>query len=156
MTSDLIARLIASGTPADLVAEVAMALASAQRAVANTKGKRLDPDWSLPDDWRDWAMAERNWSASEVLAEAEQFRDYWTGKPGKDGTKLDWRGTWRNWVRNSRRANGTGPRVVDATKWTAERRAEYARKVNTKDDAATRAMGVRPVADLIQRIGRAG
>jgi len=31
-----------------------------------------------------------------------RFRDYWIGKAGKDGAKLDWSATWRNWVRNER------------------------------------------------------
>ena len=33
--------------------------------------------------------------------EAERFRDYWTGKAGKDGRKADWPATWRNWIRRA-------------------------------------------------------
>lgn len=46
-----------------------------------------------------WAVG-AGMSHSQALTEAEQFRDYWTAKPGKDGTKLDWPATWRQWVRN--------------------------------------------------------
>ena len=33
--------------------------------------------------------------------ETEQFCDYWRAKPGKDGRKLDWPATWRNWMRTA-------------------------------------------------------
>ena len=33
---------------------------------------------------------------------ADQFKDFWCAKPGKDGVKLDWAATWRNWVRNQK------------------------------------------------------
>jgi uncharacterized protein YdaU (DUF1376 family) len=46
-----------------------------------------------------WAI-DAGLSASQAQTEASQFRDYWTAKPGKDGTKLDWPATWRQWVRN--------------------------------------------------------
>jgi len=38
-------------------------------------------------------------NATEVFA---GFRDYWIAKAGKDGVKLDWLATWRNWIRNER------------------------------------------------------
>jgi hypothetical protein len=38
---------------------------------------------------------------SMVRKEAEKFRDFWLGKPGKDGTKADWFATWRNWARRA-------------------------------------------------------
>lgn len=34
------------------------------------------------------------------------FVDFWTAKPGRDGTKLDWDATFRNWIRNSVARNG--------------------------------------------------
>lgn len=40
----------------------------------------------------------------DLELETEKFRDFWAGKPGKDGTKLDWDATWRNWIRNSRQS----------------------------------------------------
>lgn len=64
------------------------------------RASRLPKDWSLPDDWRDWAKAER--SDIDPIKTADQFRDYWTAKPGKDGRKVDWLATWRNWVRSQR------------------------------------------------------
>lgn len=64
------------------------------------RGTALPKDWTLPDDWRAWADGERpDLDASRT---AEEFRDYWVAKPGKDGRKADWQATWRNWVRNQR------------------------------------------------------
>ena len=74
------------------------------------RGARLADDFEAPKDWIEWAVAERNWSESDARSEAENFRDYWHAKPGKDGRKLDWPATWRNWVRNSRRATGSSAR----------------------------------------------
>jgi hypothetical protein len=33
--------------------------------------------------------------------EHEKFCDYWRAKPGKDGRKVDWVATWRNWMRTA-------------------------------------------------------
>lgn len=69
------------------------------------RGSRLDPDWTLPDDWAAEAREVRsksNLPPIDVVREADQFRDYWSAKAGRDGVKLDWLATWRNWVRNSR------------------------------------------------------
>lgn len=57
----------------------------------------------MPDDWLQWAMGERHWSHDDAFAEGQSFADYWRAKPGKDGRKLDWQATWRNWVRSARR-----------------------------------------------------
>ncbi|WP_312834765.1 hypothetical protein [Comamonas sp.] len=70
------------------------------------RGTALRADWILPDDWKTWATKERGDLDVEVVADS--FRDYWVAKPGKDGRKLDWQATWRNWVRNQR--GGAQPR----------------------------------------------
>lgn len=64
------------------------------------RASRLPTDWVLPDDWRQWARAER--SDLDLDRAAASFADYWHGKAGKDGRKADWLATWRNWVRNQR------------------------------------------------------
>lgn len=74
------------------------------------KGTRLEANFAMPIDWLEWAMKERGWSRADAETEAANFADFWHAKPGKDGCKLDWFATWRNWVRNSRRANGNGAR----------------------------------------------
>lgn len=67
---------------------------------ASPSGSRLPPDWQLPDDWRQWAEAER--PGILIRDEAAKFADYWHGVAGAKGRKADWAGTWRNWIRNSR------------------------------------------------------
>jgi uncharacterized protein YdaU (DUF1376 family) len=64
------------------------------------KGSRLSPDWQMPSDWIAWAVAE-GMAEPAAQREAARFKDYWLGKPGKDGVKLDWNATWRNWARKA-------------------------------------------------------
>lgn len=75
------------------------------------RGMALPQDWSLPEDWKTWAQAER--PDIDVMTAADSFRDFWIGKPGKDGRKSDWQATWRNWVRNQRAQTRRGPPAGD-------------------------------------------
>jgi hypothetical protein len=70
---------------------------------APKRGMRLPPDWKPSD--LDWQFALN--AVGEPLAKAnlEKFRDYWRDQPGQKGTKLDWAGTWRNWVRRVAEGN---------------------------------------------------
>ena len=63
------------------------------------KGSRLSLQ-SMPDEYRDFCRQER--PDLSPSATWDRFRDHWTAKPGKDGVKLDWLATWRNWVRGER------------------------------------------------------
>lgn len=66
------------------------------------RASRLPADFSLPLDWSEFCQHERpDLDAERTFA---KFRDYWTAKPGKAGTKVDWLATWRNWVREERGA----------------------------------------------------
>lgn len=83
---------------------------------------RLPADWQPDDEGRLFAI-EAGLDPDRVAA---QFRDHWHAKPGKDGTKLDWAATWRNWCRNEpgmRRVNGTASARGDPK---AGRRAAFA------------------------------
>src|SRR5262245_59801672 len=40
--------------------------------------------------------------------EVARFIDYWHAKAGRDGTKLDWLATWRNWCRTARSTSING------------------------------------------------
>lgn len=75
------------------------------------KGTRLPVDFSLPDDWLEWSMAERGWTRLDAESEGDAFCDHWRAKPGTAATKLDWQATWRNWTRNSRRSGRNGQRA---------------------------------------------
>jgi hypothetical protein len=63
-------------------------------------GSRLSAAWALPDDWRHWAAGER--PDLDITLVADEFRDYWAAKTGRDATKADWQATWRNWIRHER------------------------------------------------------
>lgn len=69
-------------------------------ASAKKIGSRLPADWRLPKALGDWAVSQ-GMSEAEARQEADKFRDYWIGIPGKGGVKLDWSATWRNWVRKA-------------------------------------------------------
>ena len=74
------------------------------------KGTRLVADWTLPQEWLDWAVSDRPEIGETLLRrEADSFRDHWHSTPGSKGCKTSWLATWRNWVR---RANA--PRNVHA------------------------------------------
>lgn len=67
------------------------------------RATRLPAGWVLPKAWGEWALEHRkDWSADDVRLCSDKFADYWRSKSGKDATKIDWLGTWRNWVRNDR------------------------------------------------------
>jgi len=66
--------------------------------VKTQRGSRLPEDWTLPEDWKAWAEAER--SDLNIKSVADSFRDFWIAKPGTGGVKLDWQATWRNWIRS--------------------------------------------------------
>lgn len=77
-----------------------------QREPQRDRGSRLPKDWALPDEWK--AFAESTRPDLSAAATASQFRDYWHAKAGKDGVKLDWFATWRNWVRAQRAPQTAG------------------------------------------------
>lgn len=83
------------------------------------RGSRLPADWRLPKDWGEWAVSE-GLPPDETRREGEKFRDYWIARPGKDGVKLDWGATWRNWAR--RRIDERRPRPApQGDFWTGNR-----------------------------------
>lgn len=80
--------------PAALQVEIDDALAKAPRAT------RIPADWRPDADLLTWAMKER--PDLSITGQVESFKDYFLAKAGKDGCKLDWRATFRNWIRNAR------------------------------------------------------
>lgn len=64
-----------------------------------TRGARLPADWKPSATETVWAENER--PDVNVAMEAAKFADYWHGVPGAKGVKLDWTGTWRNWIRRA-------------------------------------------------------
>lgn len=87
-----------------------------REARPNDRGSRLDPNWTLPDEWRDWARTNCPTStAQSVQDQADAFLDFWIAKPGKDGRKANWEATWRNWCRRSFAGAPVRPRAGTST-----------------------------------------
>lgn len=107
------------------------------------RGSRLLPDWELPDEWAQWAKGERQDIDCKRVSAA--FADYWRAKPGKDGLKLDWFATWRNWVRNER--------APPASRGSARQaRTNFLDELTGKSNGKNRESLQRPDGDL-RRIG---
>ena len=80
------------------------------------KASFLPSDWRPPPGWLEWAKAEeiggngglkrRALTAEEAENEADRFCDHWIGKRGKDAAKVDWKATWRNWIRRDYAVGG--------------------------------------------------
>ena len=64
------------------------------------RGSRLAKDFLFTGEWLAFCKEQR--PDLQPVQTFEQFKDYWCAKPGKDGVKLDWFATWRNWVRNQK------------------------------------------------------
>ncbi|MBM3540018.1 MAG: HNH endonuclease [Alphaproteobacteria bacterium] len=67
---------------------------------------RLATDWTLPDDWRDWATTELLPGGAGLAAiqpwinrAAARFRDHWLASGQPNAAKTDWLAAWRNWIR---------------------------------------------------------
>ncbi len=79
-----------------------------QNSERPSRGTRIASDWSPSSHDRHIAKQE-GFSEKETDREALRFRDYWTGRAGSGGVKLDWAATWRNWVRTSAEKLGKTP-----------------------------------------------
>ena len=69
------------------------------------RGSRLPEGWKPNIAGRALAV-ELLGSNSAAHAELEKFSDHWRSKAGRDGVKLDWDATWRNWVRKAAEYDG--------------------------------------------------
>ena len=75
-----------------------------EKPSSSPKGSRYPLDSVLNSKWGNAALELRSdFDNDDVRIEHDAFKDYWAAKPGKDGVKLDWLATWRNWCRNSKR-----------------------------------------------------
>jgi hypothetical protein len=98
------------------------------RSVAK-KATRLAADWRPTPEERAFARSQ-GLSDQDLDREADRFRDFWLGKPGKDGTKADWPATWRNWIRRACEMRGISPAAngKDATEDDWRKRLAFARQ----------------------------
>lgn len=74
------------------------------------RGTRIPEDFTPTPEMVAWARQEcpdvdGRWATAK-------FIDHWASKPGKDGLKIDWAKTWRNWMRTEQeRAHARRPRL---------------------------------------------
>lgn len=102
----------------------ARAARSDERKASPSKGTRLSPDWQPSEADVEYAIS-RGVPRDKVPILAEEFRNYWTARPGKDGVKLDWPATWRNRVLQVCEHKGwapkaQGPPAENGTTWITE------------------------------------
>ena len=69
------------------------------------KGSRIPEPFILTAEMRSWVA--ENHPDVDAVSETQSFVDYFRGVSGKQGIKLDWLATWRNWIRRSKQFNGT-------------------------------------------------
>jgi hypothetical protein len=65
------------------------------------RGTRLSPAWFADTTDRDYAL-NQGLTLAEIDAEEDGFRDYWLARAGQIARKVDWRATWRTWVRKAK------------------------------------------------------
>jgi hypothetical protein len=105
------------------------------REGARKRGSRLPDDFAVTPEMVAWHR--ENTPGVNGAYETEKFIDYWRAKSGRDATKTDWVGTWRNWMRKASERAGPAPgaprsttdqRVADALAIGARLQAEADRK----------------------------
>lgn len=88
-------------------------------AVPARKASRVARDYTPPEPVIMALISELGVPREALRREHAKFIDYWLAKSGRDGTKLDWDATWRNWMRNAAErgtldSRSGGPRGADA------------------------------------------
>lgn len=78
-------------------AKIADADAGDVARATERRGSRLPDNWTLPDEWGQWALSNFRITINEVRTEARTFGNYWQAAPGAKAKKLDWFKTWQNW-----------------------------------------------------------
>lgn len=71
------------------------------------RGTRLPEHWSPTEGNIQYAL-DKGLDLNRIGIEAEKFRNYWTSKPGRGATKLNWCRTWENWILKATQENGHG------------------------------------------------
>lgn len=64
-----------------------------------TRGSRIPLPFTVTPEMVAWAREQV--PHVDGRRETEKFIDYFTAKAGREGVKLDWTATWRNWMRNA-------------------------------------------------------
>lgn len=81
------------------------------------RATRIPPDWT-PDETLVQFAASHGLTARQFDMTVEKFRNYWIAKPRKEGVKLDWSATFRNWVLREVERLPVKPAALAAVKHT--------------------------------------
>jgi hypothetical protein len=92
------------------------------------RGARLPSDWSPPSEVV--AQQRSDHPHVDLDAQLEAFKDYWSDQPGARGRKVNWVGTWRNWIR--REAKNQPVNNSRPTRSTADQRVVEAQALKAK------------------------
>jgi hypothetical protein len=110
-------KLRTRGEREDIDQEQELPPSSPKAKKAATKGTRLPDDWMPDHELIAQVTAE---SGDLWKRELPKFKDYWPAQPGQRGVKLDWRGTFRNWVRKAAESQPRyGPRQQQPSRQAA-------------------------------------
>jgi hypothetical protein len=110
------------------------------------------PDGWNPDDTVIRQMREQ-FPHVDLRAEHAKFTDYWSDQPGTKGRKVDWNGTWRNWIRRAAEKAPTRSRPNLTSREEEYLKAELM-KDNPNPDVLRRA-GIQQTSHLIALPGGA-
>lgn len=81
--------------------------AASPNSSASKRGSRIPETFDVSSEMAEWARSkcpDVDWRI-----QSEKFVNYWKAKPGKDGVKLDWDRTWRNWLITAQEQSKRGP-----------------------------------------------
>ena len=111
-----------SGPPTDM---------SPPSARDRKQGTRLPENFAVNAEMVAWAHEHA--PHVDGKRETERFVDYWSEKAGKDGRKISWLGTWRNWMRTAEDRQGPRDRPLPGNRQQAEQ-AQLDRAMQRADE----------------------
>ena len=144
MTDHELLRLCLPFVSDELAAEIHKALERPQK-----RATRLPEGWRPDSMLITWAKAER--PDVDPVKQVGSFADYWHGKAGKDGCKLDWNATYRNWIRNCR--SDPKPAYVPEPKSPSVSTIVQRRKVDTTPNPRVQEMMAELAAKMRINLG---
>lgn len=92
------------------------------RSGGASTARRIDADFRVTPEMRAWAHDKG--LTLDLDAETERFVDYWQSEGGQRARKIDWTGTWRNWMRRANDDKRSTPRRAPDVKESPWSRAE--------------------------------
>ncbi|QOP64804.1 helix-turn-helix DNA binding domain protein [Microbacterium phage DelaGarza] len=117
--------------------------ADAEGETKRRRATRIPDPFVVTAEMWGWCH-EKGFDMAWAREQTERFVDYWRGVPGQRGTKLDWPGTWRNWLRRSwddRRAPSTGSTARETPDERFRRLMAQAEAMETQGGAERLAVG---------------